>query len=121
MIKCRVSVPALPTSDNSYHSVLCRHTAIENNAILDVANKRDVDSENWTANSTGIQLSKAIDFLGNENHQGFKSRVLWFLCYEVLPSVKYQKPTYYVSQYHGGIQPRFTDTVGKNVGKNLCA
>jgi hypothetical protein len=66
-------VPALPASNASHPSVLCKHTALENDATLCVANKRGFHSENCTAKSTGVWLSKAIDFLGNENHQGFKT------------------------------------------------
>lgn len=111
MTERHIFVPALPTSNG----VSCRHTAVENDAILYVADKRGFHSENCTANSTGIWLSKVIDVLGNGNHQGFKTCVLWFLCYEVLPYLKYQKPTYYVSQYYSGTQPKFTDTVGKSL------
>lgn len=117
MIERHIFVPALPTSDASHHGVSCRHTAVENDAILYMADKRGFHSENCTANSTGTRLSKAIDVLGHGNHQGFKTCVLWFLCYEVLPYLKYQKPTYYVSQYYSGTQPKFTDTIGKS----LCA
>lgn len=73
MIECHVFVPALPISDASNHSVLCRHTAIENDAALYVANKRGFHSENHTVNSTGILLSKATGILGNENHQALRA------------------------------------------------